>query len=137
MLATMQWLGIVPSFSRPRVCDDNPYSEALFRTLKYRPEYPSGPFKSLEVARQWVHGFVGWYNEEHRHSAIRYVTPSQRHYREERKVLRRREEVYEEAREQNPTRWTRKVRTWKPIKAVVLNPVNQRSDSPRRERMSA
>ena len=83
MLATLQWLGIVPSLSRPRVPDDNPYSEALFRTVKYRPEYPSGPFQSLEEAKDWVGRFVRWYNHEHRHSAIRFVTPAQRHLGEE------------------------------------------------------
>ena len=65
LLATLQLLGVVPSFSRPRVSDDNPYSEALFRTLKYCPEYPEGPFLSLETARTWVESFVAWYNGEH------------------------------------------------------------------------
>ena len=59
MLATLQRLGVVPSFSRPSVSDDNPYSESLFRTLKYTPSYPSKPFESIEAARQWVHTFVG------------------------------------------------------------------------------
>jgi transposase InsO family protein len=76
MIATLQWLGIVPSFSRPHVCNDNPYSEALFRTLKHTPAYPRLPFASGEAARQWVAGFVSWYNTEHRHSAIRYVRPT-------------------------------------------------------------
>ena len=121
MLATLQWLGIIPSFSRPRVSDDNPYSEALFRTVKYCPEYPKRPFESLEAARLWVARFVGWYNEEHRHSAIRFVTPPQKHSGEEKAILRQREEVYKQAREQNPCRWTGLVRNWKPIIKVVLN----------------
>nr|VFK58535.1 MAG: Integrase core domain-containing protein [Candidatus Kentron sp. TUN] len=79
MLATLHKLGIVPSFSRPSVSDDNPYSESLFRTLKYCPAYPDKPFEGIEQARRWVHRFVHWYNLEHRHSAIGYVTPSQRH----------------------------------------------------------
>jgi transposase InsO family protein len=79
LIATLQWLGITPSFSRPHVCNDNPYSEALFRTLKHTPAYPRLPFASCEAARQWVARFVTWYNTEHRHSAIRYVTPDQRH----------------------------------------------------------
>src|SRR5947207_5413981 len=74
MVATLQWLGIVPSFSRPHVSDDNPYSEALFRTLKHGPAYPRLPFADIEAARQWVARFVAWYNGEHRHSAIRFVT---------------------------------------------------------------
>ena len=76
-----QWLGIVPSFSRPHVCNDNPYSEALFRTLKHTPAYPRLPFASSDAARRWVARRVSWYNTEHRHSAIRYVTPDQRHMR--------------------------------------------------------
>jgi transposase InsO family protein len=137
MLATLQWLGIVPSFSRPRVCDDNPYSEALFRTVKYRPGYPSRPFESLEVAREWVKGFVGWYNDEHRHSAIRFVTPSQRHCGEEQAVLDHRKEVYRKAREQKPGRWSGEVRNWDPIKTVVLNPSNRTVDRSRNDRKSA
>ena len=81
MLATLQTLGVMPSFSRPSVSNDNPYSESLFKTMKYHPQYPQRPFESLLAARQWVATFVHWYNEEHRHSAIRYVTPSQRHGR--------------------------------------------------------
>jgi len=70
MLATLQRLGVVPSFSRPSVSDDNPYSESLFRTLKYTPAYPSKPFASLDSARASVHVFVHRYNETHRHSGI-------------------------------------------------------------------
>lgn len=122
MLATLQKLGIVPSFSRPSVSDDNPYSESLFRTLKYTPAYPSKPFNSIEAARQWVHGFVQWYNDEHRHSAIRYVTPSQRHRGEDNDLLEYREAVYESARKQNPQRWSGKIRNWNPVEEVWLNP---------------
>jgi hypothetical protein len=78
MVATMERLGVAQSFSRPRVSDDNPFSEALFRTVKYRPEYPSGPFATLDAARAWVDWFVGWYNHQHLHSAISFVTPAQR-----------------------------------------------------------
>lgn len=70
MLATLQALGVAPSFSRPAVSNDNPYSESLFKTLKYRPAYPRQAFESLLAARQWVGTFVQWYNDEHRHSAI-------------------------------------------------------------------
>jgi transposase InsO family protein len=122
MLATLQWLGIVPSFSRPSVKDDNAFSEALFRTLKYRPEYPSAPFESLEEASSWVTGFVHWYNFEHRHSGIRFLTPASRHYGEEESILKKRKEVYEEARKRNPIRWTREIRNWDRISEVRLNP---------------
>jgi putative transposase len=122
MLATLQKLGVVPSFSRPSVSDDNPYSESLFRTLKYAPTYPSKPFESLESARQWVHGFVQWYNDEHRHSAIRYVTPSQRHRGEDNDLLEQRRAVYKSARLKNPQRWSGKTRNWNPVEEVWLNP---------------
>ena len=122
MLATLQWLGIVPSFSRPSVSDDNAYSEALFRTLKYRPEYPSAPFESLEEARRWVEGFVQWYNFQHRHSGIQFVTPASRHYEEDLLILEKRKEVYEEAKRKNPIRWTKGTRNWERISEVKLNP---------------
>lgn len=122
MLATLQRLGVVPSFSRPSVSDDNPYSESLFRTLKYTPAYPSRPFASLQAAREWVHRFVQWYNEEHRHSSIRYVTPGQRHRGEDVAILAARQQLYEEAKQARPERWSGNTRNWKPIDAVWLNP---------------
>lgn len=121
MLATLQNLGVVPSFSRPRVSDDNPYSEALFRTLKYRPEYPSRPFSSLDEAREWVGAFVNWYNSEHLHSSIRFVTPDDRHFGREAAILEKRQQVYEKARGKNPNRWSGKPRNWKAIEEVRLN----------------
>ena len=121
MLATLQRLGVVPSFSRPSVSDDNPYSESLFRTLKYVPAFPSKPFETIEAARKWVHGFVRWYNNEHRHSAIRYVTPNQRHRGEDSDVLRQRRAVYKAARERNPERWSGDTRNWSPVTEVWLN----------------
>ena len=122
MIATLQWLGIVPSFSRPHVCNDNPYSEALFRTLKHTPAYPRLPFASGDAARQWVARFVSWYNGEHRHSAIRYVTPDQRHTGEDIPILTRRRLLYESARQLTPRRWSRQIRNWASIATVVLNP---------------
>lgn len=122
MLSTLQWLGIVPSFSRPHVSDDNPYSEALFRTLKYTPAYPRLPFVDLEAAQCWVTRFVAWYNGEHRHSGIRYVTPDERHFGRERAVLSHRRQLYERARDANPERWSRSIRDWSPVELVILNP---------------
>ena len=122
MLATMCALGIVASFSRPRVSDDNPYSEALFRTLKYRPWYPHHPFASLEEARAWVAAFVQWYNEEHLHSGIQFVTPAQRHHGLDVDILAHRHEVYKAARARNPERWTGKTRNWERPSTVILNP---------------
>ncbi len=122
MLATLQRLGVVPSFSRPRVSDDNAYCESLFRTLKYRPQFPAQPFESLEHAREWVAEFVRWYNTEHRHSGIRYVTPAQRHAGLDTRILAERHQVYLSARERKPHRWTRATRDWTPVGHVRLNP---------------
>lgn len=122
MLATLQRLGVVPSFSRPSVSDDNPYSESLFRTLKYTPAYPTKPFESLEAARKWVHRFVRWYNEEHRHSAIKFVTPAQRHRGEDKKILARRQTTYEAAKARHPERWSGAIRDWSRASEVWLNP---------------
>jgi putative transposase len=122
MLATLQRLGVVASFSRPRVSDDNPYSEALFRTMKYRPGYPSKPFSSVEEARQWVAGFVAWYNTEHLHSAVSFVTPDDRHSGRDLLLLEKRHQVYERARRRHPERWSRHTRSWVHIEEVVLNP---------------
>jgi transposase InsO family protein len=122
LLTTLQLLGIIASFSRPRVSDDNPYSEALFRTAKYRPEFPRRPFDSLEDACRWVAWFVAWYNTEHRHSAIRYVTPEQRHSGREDAILAGRRELYEEARAKRPDRWSGTTRDWSSVLTVTLNP---------------
>ena len=122
MLATLQALGVAPSFSRPAVSNDNPYSESLFKTLKYRPSYPRRPFASLLVARQWVSGFVQWYNHEHRHSAIGFVTPGQRHAGVDTALLLRRSAVYESAKRQHPKRWSGATRNWQPVRIVHLNP---------------
>lgn len=130
MLATLQRLGIVPSFSRPSVSDDNPFSEALFRTMKYCPLFPLRPFAAIEEAREWVRHFVEWYNNEHRHSAIKYVTPAQRHRGDDIGILAKRKVVYEMAKAMNPARWSGETRDWAPIAAVRLNPCNEdrRSD---------
>jgi transposase InsO family protein len=122
MLATMQKLGVVPSFSRPSVSNDNAFSEALFKTMKYIPDFPAQPFESLEQARAWVRDFVQWYNEEHRHGEIQYVTPGQRHRGEDIAILAERERVYAAARERHPERWSGNIRNWQPVGTVVLNP---------------
>jgi len=126
MLATLQQLGVVPSFSRPSVSNDNPYSESLFRTLKYRPEYPERPFADLRTARTWVQGFVNWYNQTHLHSAIHFVTPEQRHTHQDVAILAKRKQVYLEAKSKKPERWSREIRNWEPIKEVHLNPAKQK-----------
>ena len=137
MLATLQNLGVVPSFSRPRVSDDNPYSESLFRTLKYRPEYPEKPFKSIEAARDWVNGFVQWYNHEHRHSGINYVTPASKHRGEDFEILAKRKEVLRQAKAKNPARWSGSTRKCDPVTEVILNPMKSLKSSGSEERLLA
>jgi len=122
MQAKLYDLGVIPSHSRPRVSNDNPYSESLFRTLKYCPQWPSERFESLSAARKWVSEFACWYNEEHRHSRIRFVTPMQRHQGEDSEILARRDEVYAQAKEKHPSRWSGSARNWTPIGSVALNP---------------
>lgn len=122
MLATLQRLGIAPSFSRPRVSNDNPFSEALFKTMKYCPSFPERGFTSLEEARKWVERFVNWYNNIHLHSGISFVTPSSRHSGADKEILENRRAVYECAKAKNPNRWSRETRNWSKIEEVELNP---------------
>jgi putative transposase len=121
MLVTMQKLGVMPLFSRPSVSSDNPFSEAMFRTLKYCPRYPSKPFANIEATRAWVAKFVAWYNEEHLHSGIKFVTPASRHRRQDEGILQRRKDVYNVARRRHPSRWPGQMRNWEPIRVVRLN----------------
>jgi transposase InsO family protein len=122
VLAMLHWLGITPSYSRPRVSDDNAYAEAVFRTAKYRPDFPVTGLTDLAAARDWAARFVHWYNNEHRHSGIRYVTPAQRHVGQDRPLLTARHDLYQQARRSNPRRWSGRTRDWTPIAAVTLNP---------------
>lgn len=128
MYAKLHELGITPSHSRPRVSNDNAMSESLFRTLKYCPQWPSQGFESLEDARLWVEKFMAWYNHEHKHSSIKFVTPAQRHAGKDVTILEKRNQVYELARECNPNRWTGSTRNWEPVGAVALNPQREVSE---------
>lgn len=128
MLATLQRLGVVPSFNRPGVSNDNPYSESLFRTLKYEPKYPEKGFKSLSAAREWVAAFIEWYNKEHLHSGIKFVTPEQRHERLDKEILRQRHLVYQEAKKRHPSRWSKETRNWEMQKEVLLNPEKSKNE---------
>ncbi len=131
MLATLQALGVMPSFSRPAVSNDNPFSESLFRTMKYRPTYPRRPFENLLATRQWVGSFVQWYNHEHRHSAIGFVTPDQRHTGLDNALLNQRVQVYEAAKARHPQRWSGATRNWQPVSIVHLNPDQLHTDNNR------
>ena len=129
MLVTMQKLGVIPSFSRPSVSNDNPFSESLFKTLKYCPEYPTKPFESVQAATAWVESFVRWYNTEHLHSGIKFVTPESRHYGLDAEILVKRSLVYKAARDQNPLRWSKQPRNWGRIQSVKLNCLNDEINS--------
>jgi transposase InsO family protein len=120
--ARLEALGVTRSHSRPRVSNDNAFSEALFRTCKYRPGYPPNGFEDIDEARQWVLAFVRWYNETHRHSAIRYVTPEQRHAGRDGTILAERARLYQQAKQQRPSRWSGATRDWSPVGSVWLNP---------------
>ncbi len=76
VLAMLHWLGVKPSYSRPRISDDNAFIESLFKTARYCPEFSEHSFANLKAARTWGHDFVRWHNGEHRHSGVRYVTPA-------------------------------------------------------------
>jgi putative transposase len=122
MKTTMEKLGITASYSRPRVSNDNPFSEALFRTCKYRPNWPTKGFATKADAQAWVKSFASWYNGEHLHSAIRFVTPNGHHAGHDRATLASRTILYANARAQKPERWSGKTRNWQPAGPVWLNP---------------
>ncbi len=123
MLATLNFLGVDPSYSRPSVSNDNAYSESLFKTLKYTAGYPKF-FNSLEEANTWVDRFVEWYNNEHRHSKINFVTPNQRHSNEHIEILKMRTHTYNKAKERKPERWSKNTRVWNGVKEVFLKKGN-------------
>jgi transposase InsO family protein len=127
MKVTMEKLGITASYSRPRVSNDNPFSEALFRTCKYRPDWPGKGFATRAEAQAWVKSFATWYNGEHLHSAIRFVTPDARHTGRDHATLASRAILYAKARAQNPERWSGKTRNWQPAGPVWLNPETETS----------
>lgn len=128
MLATLQRLGVMPSFSRPRVSDDNPYSESLFKTLKYKSDYPE-IFKNFSDVKNWVLKFVDWYNEAHLHSGIKFVSPASRHRGEDKEILKNRKNVYLQAKLDFPERWgNRKIRNWDYDEKVYLNHLQKNKD---------
>ncbi len=122
MLQTLYALGITPSRSRPRVSNDNPYAESIFRTCKYRPDYPMQGFIDIKAAREWVLKFVNWYNFNHKHSGLNFITPHQRHTDQAAKIFTQRDKVYKVAREKNPHRWSKTTRNWTIEDEVWLNP---------------
>ncbi len=135
--ATLQRLNITPLYSRPRLSNDNAFSESLFRTCKYRPYYPMDGYKSLSAAQQWVIDFVHWYDREHGHSAIRFVTPGEQHAGQDAEVLARRDAIYTEAKQQHPGRWNGATRNWTPRRTVWLNPDQEEPLVQRDQRLEA
>ncbi len=125
LLAKLEMLGIQPSYSRPRVSNDNPYSESLFRTCKYRPNFPYDGFNSLQEAREWVMQFVNWYNNNHRHSGLKFLTPIQRHNGQTEEIMKKRRSVYESAKTLYPERWSKTTRNWNLPNVVALNPTDE------------
>ena len=122
MLAMLENLGVTPSFSRPSVSDDNPFSEALFRTVKYHPTFPmTDKFETITNGRCWTIQFVDWYNNRHRHSGLKFITPNQRHMGGDKKILKARHQVYLKAREKQPERWSRHTRNWMLPNEVTLH----------------
>jgi len=123
MLFTLKTLGVIPSFNRPSVSDDNPYSESLFKTLKYHPSFPFfSKFNGISDARAWYEKFMHWYDHEHLHSSLKFVTPVQRHTGEDQMILMKRHQVYQTARCNNPQRWSRNTRNWQLPDSITLNP---------------
>ena len=120
--AKLNELKVTGSYSRPRTSNDNPFSESLFRTLKYCPAWPEGGFKTIENARLWVAKFVHWYNQEHKHSELNFVTPEQRHKKIDSEILSKRKAVLEKAKRLNPKRWSRGIRNCEPVEPTTLNP---------------
>jgi hypothetical protein len=96
---------LVRSFSRPATSNDNPFSEALFKTVKYCTLYRRKPFENLKHAENWMENFTRWYNKSHLHSGIKFVTPYQRHHGLDKDILARRKHIYESAKLRTPLRW--------------------------------
>jgi putative transposase len=114
-------LGVTKSHARPRVSNDNPYSEAQFKTMKYRPDYP-GRFDGLDDARGWARPFFNWYNHEHHHTALGLLTPADVHYGRALAIIARRQDVLWAAYEQHPERFVKgPPRAAEPPQAVWIN----------------
>ncbi len=122
----MSDLGVTKSHSRPRVPDDNPYSEAQFRTLKYCPDYPER-FGSLHDARQWSQQFFTWYNQRHHHTGLSLLTPADVHYGRAQEKLAQRQVVLQQAYQLHPERFVKGKPTPTPLPDAVW--INQPSAS--------
>jgi len=122
LLETLHELGGASSYSRPRVSNDNAYAESIFRTCKYRPNYPYKGFETLAIARDWMLKFTRWYDYHYKHSGIKFVTPGQRHSGEAERIIQQRKALYQQAKEKYPERWSCNTRNWELPEKVHLNP---------------
>ncbi len=130
LLELCRALKIITSHSRPRVSDDNPHIESLFRTTKYWPGYPYGGFATLDEARKWVERFVGYYNNHRRQFGLNFVTPVQMHNGDLIEILKKRDKLYAGARSQNPARWSRQItRNWSPTPGTWITPPRDKTVS--------
>jgi len=111
-------LGVTKTHSRPHVSNDNPYSEAQFKTLKYCPQFPQR-FGSIQDARSFCQTFFNWYNKEHRHSGIALMTPEQVHYGMDKQILQQRSKVLADAFQKNPNRFKSKMPVPKSLPAAA------------------
>lgn len=127
----MSDLGIVESHSRPHISDDNPFSESQFKTLKYRPEFPDR-FGSLRHAESVCRGLFNWYNSEHRHSALAFLTPEDVHYHRVQPILEQRQRVLDRAYAEHPERFVHRPPTVlaPPTVAYINKPLDQEPMSP-------
>mgnify|MGYP000005577599 FL=1 len=128
LLTTLYKLNVASSYSRPRVSNDNAYAESIFRTCKYRPDYPYKGFAGINEARQWVLQFVHWYNHTHKHSGIKFMSPAQRHAGMSDEIMRQREAVYAAAKAKHPERWSGDARSWELPSTVYLNPEKEQTE---------
>jgi hypothetical protein len=124
---TLENLGITASYSRPRVSNNTPFSEALLHTSTHRPNWLAKEFGTKYKAQACVKSFASWYHQEHFHNAVRFVTPNMRHSGQDRDALEQRAVLYANARATKPERWPGKTRNWKPAGPVWLNPERESS----------
>lgn len=122
VMLLMADLGVTRTHSRPHVSNDNPFSESQFKTMKYRPDYP-GHFGCLQDARSWAEGFFRWYNHEHHHGGIGFLTPASVHFGKAEQVQAKRQKVLQAAYDRHPERFVRGVpRPAELPRAVWINP---------------
>ena len=115
-------LGVTKTHSRPHVSNDNPYSEAQFKTLKYRPDYPSR-FGCQSDARAWANTFFTWYNQEHHHTGLALLTPADVHFNRSQAVIQKRQIVLQAAYHKTPERFVKGLPVPPQLpRAVWINP---------------